>query len=312
MTEGGWTPSPFAEREAVAFRRRFWGQEALKTTVMALMFVVLPVVALLAPASMFLGAYLKAMAGALTIAGAAGFYLFLRDRLDAVRRLVNERDVALRDAFSEGEGWLVNLLVLQGAAPTGTDRGMMWVEDGRLYFVGHRTSFGLLPDQTAGRSRWREPVPGLRLALSLPLDRRTAAGPLSLTFAPVVDPKEAAEVSEAIDAWRHASEPLSPRGEGILGSGQTSTIHNPQSTIEIGQFPPTELGPGAARPGGLLAVALGTSLYWFGGTAIALVTLTGNEAAAVIVVLWLLARPFGLWNLRLRWQAWLDRRRVAR
>ena len=132
---------------------------------------------------------------------------------------------ALQDDFERVSGHFVTLVVRQGDAPTGLDEGVLWFEEGRLYFVGRRTSFGLVPGQARALAPPRPTLRGFRNSVELVLRRDTPAGAMALSFEPLLPPYESVPVHRAalrtdLDHW------LGGWSEGA------------------GQFPPTPLGPG--------------------------------------------------------------------
>ncbi len=149
------------------------------------------------------------------------------------------RDAAVIDEFGVRSGWLVELIVHGGDAPLGTDRGMMWIEEGRLYFAGRRTSFGLTADQTAGPCERVRAVPGLRHGLRLPL--RASNAFLSFT---VVRPAK----------WQMAMR------DGEVAEVVKDWIARREATG--GQLPPLEPGPGSASAHRLLAKTIVSFGYW--------------------------------------------------
>lgn len=156
---------------------------------------------------------------------------------------------ALRAGYQPRTGILVDLIVRQGAAPTGVDRGMLWVEQGRLYFVGHYTSFGLTQSQVEKQFLNEPNIFSLSYPTTLELNAKTPVGPLSVCFEPI-DPSSGSftadrrsELRQTLNRW--------------LGA---------KSDCE-GQVPPLTLGPGQPFiPGAIVglswpivAVALGIS-----------------------------------------------------
>lgn len=142
------------------------------------------------------------------------------------REMVRYKEV--RGEFEGDYGALVSLLIRQGDAPTGEDVGALWFEDGRLYFAGRRTSFGLVPGQARSVGPVRERIRGLRNEVELILRRDTAAGPMVLSFAPLLPPHESrfvhrkalrTDLTSWIDGWAEGSGQFPPaaRGPGVMG-----------------------------------------------------------------------------------------------
>ncbi len=214
----------------------------------------------------------------------------------AVRDNVLRRDAALpdqtrRQEFGAGEGWLVDLIVLQGAAPTGSDRGMLWIEGDRLLFAGDRTSFALAGNDVAGHIRTEEPIGGLRHALCVPLTHRTAAGPLALSFEVVGrDAEEKILVRDTVDRW---------------------AVRVPHLD---GQRPPTRLGPGAPTRTRLFFRAAFVTAYSVGLVTFGIVSLFAGALWPVLAFLALTCMVWlpGLRQLGTYWRAWRDLGRVDR
>jgi hypothetical protein len=217
-------------------------------------------------------------------------------RYGQIRR---RRKLAIRDEYGEIDGWQVDMTVFQGAAPTGHDRGMVWIEDGRLYFVGERTSFGLSPSQvsiTGARSLSHEPA----LAdIQLPLDRTTAGGNLSVGLQVV--PTDSGEFSahNRQDQCRLAIKSWVKSGD----SGE-------------GQLPPLTIGPSMPGTLRLFWMAVTATAFWSGLTVIVLlIGLTASwwTVFPVLFTIGLIATLWwDVWSPRIRWLAWRDRRRFDR
>ena len=221
----------------------------------------------------------------------------------ALRRIVKTNALELaswnatRWEHAAVDGWPTTVDVLQGAAITGRDRGTVWFEDGRLFFVGERTSFGLAPSQVAQHGRKEERADGSNRAFVLPLAARTEAGSVSVRFQLVfhvpfgaVGYRDYDDFSREVRRWIAVE------------------------TLSEGQLPPLSLGPDAPRPNLLLARALGTTMLWtvyLASSAYAMslspVSLCGVLVAPVLLLFW----PT-LWEPRVKWRAFLDRRRLDR
>jgi len=230
--------------------------------------------------------------------GVGGILLSVRafERLDQARTAVWMRDAGMVDEFGSGVGWLVDLIVHQGDAPTGTDRGMLWVEDDRLIFAGRRTSFALAASEVLGRCHRTPPVPSLRLVLSLFLRTQTPAGRLGVSFVPLERAKWQSgvtvnDVQEAVTRWLHNGVP----GESDL--------------------PPLTPGPDAPTSDRLLLRAALVGTYWTALIAGLSGLLLWSEpiialAVAMVGLLIGLSGPI-LHSPRALFRAWWDRRRIA-
>lgn len=214
-----------------------------------------------------------------------------------VRRWERQQDSArdaervLEDEFGRNQGYFVSVIVRQGDAPTGQDSGMLWFEDGRLYFSGHRTSFGLFPSQVFGPALARKGVPGVRNAVEISLRHSTPIGPMALSFGMWERPHENASVERSIlkahlDRWLN---------EGTSGEGQ---------------WPPAELGPKRVSEGSLLAGAIAWTLLptaLVGGILRSLVPDWASLGCALALAVLVAAVP----PCNLRWRALRDRRRLG-
>jgi len=202
-----------------------------------------------------------------------------------------EPDLALKEGFGKGPGRFVELIVLQGSAPTGIDRGMLWIEDRRLYFSGHRTSFGLVPWQVRSLTGRDAPIPGIRHAITLELQHETPAGLMSLSFGLIVPP--------SVSDW-------SERHDLLTQLDRWKGGHNPGE----GQWPPSGLGPGVVSERRLFLGAVLSSAF-FPVTITAWSVAVGNPllliGIPIAAIAWL-----GNEKTRARWRAVRDRRRLRR
>ena len=197
---------------------------------------------------------------------------------------------ALSGEFNSVSGHFVSVIIRQGDAPTGWDQGVLWFEDGHLYFAGRRTSFGLVPGQARALAPPHPILAGVRNAVELALRRDTAAGGMALSFEPLLPPHESVPVHRQalrsdLDQWL---------GEWAEGPGQ---------------LPPTTFGPDIVSEGRLLAEALlaTASLPMI----VYLLTLPyhwGTIVALNVLILIVAAFP----GSNLRWRALRDRRRLRR
>ena len=208
-------------------------------------------------------------------------------RLEAV----NAPDRARWEEFGSREGWLVDLIVLQGDAPTGRDRGILWIEGARLNFAGDRCSFSLAPGDIAGACRKVKPIRNVHLSSKLPLARETAGGRLALSFGL---PEPSAEGRRLLHRDLDAFVRLDIAGKG--------------------QLPPIALGPGASSIPGLLLWVGMMSAVWIVtlGLFAGILSASPNWQTFLygsIITLWCIAVCGGL-TLRRRWSALRDRVRL--
>lgn len=204
---------------------------------------------------------------------------------------------ALPDEFGGGErgGWRISLLVHQGDAPMGSDEGILWIEDDRLYFAGRRTSFGLTADQADGLLEFDPATPGVRNDLELRLRHQTTVGPLGISFSRIdpagrIDSSANREILEKVNRW--------------IGRG----------TATGGQLPPLDLGPDAPTTPFLSLRAAASLAFWITLLASfpALILSSHPFWAVGIALLGLLTGSLWtpVWSPQLRLRAWLDRRRL--
>lgn len=243
-------------------------------------------------------------------AGAEGFLFFgiaiislgaipLARHWERQQELARKPDAELKEGFGIGRGRFVSLIVRQGDAPTGEDRGMLWFEDGRLYFSGHRTSFGLVPAQVSSFATLEAGVPGVLNEVNLVLRRDTPAGPMSISFGLFLSPQtnpapRLAKLKYDIDDWK-----------------SHDAKWRDVAPEEPGQWPPSVAGPGVISDARLLAGALTVSvvLPCLVGGLLWRVSSGGIATIAFCVALLVAAfSPAG----SLRWRALRDRRRLGR
>lgn len=287
MSQADWTPSPVGEREVTFIRQRVMRYQWLSALPAALVIATSFIGALGCLTALFNGpSILLFMATSGLFALSIGLFRKVRRHEDALQRATQEPDLVQRQEFGGVDGWLVDLIVLQGSAPTGVDRGMMWFEGDRLFFSGRRTSFGLSPDQVIGRDRWTLSIPGLRNKLYVPLAQCSKAGRLALSIG--TGDSEVFDLRAAIHRWSS----LEPRGGG--------------------QLPPMQVGPGVPSRRRLLVGAIASSAYWIavvwlliGSSSLAAAALLAGFAYAFALVLNGLL-PFE------RWRAWWHLGRVPR
>ena len=219
--EGVW-----AERDDAPFRRPEWRGVAFQSGQIA------GATALVAFAAAPFGLALPAASAC----GLLGLFGLTGSRMEELATAERARALALREEFGTGPAWPVDLLVHQGATPTGRDQGLLWIEERRIAFSGFRTSFALAPEQTAAPVRHDAGVRGVRHRLVLRLARETPVGPLALSFWPVADGVRRAE-DDAADLRYALNRALKGDAAG-------------------GQWPPLALGPGAPSPRALLLDAV--------------------------------------------------------
>ena len=145
MKEADWTVSPTLEREAAAIRRRETRVDRLLGGGALTLLVATLALAFLSP-WMFMESLLPTAFVVVYVALLLGTTVGVALR-NGCREFPDTADVAMRAEFGGGVGWLVEVTVRQGETPTGMDRGMLWFEEDRLLFAGHRTSFALAPRQ---------------------------------------------------------------------------------------------------------------------------------------------------------------------
>lgn len=81
----------------------------------------------------------------IALLGALGLFIAQTARFKRDPVEFTDRDRVLLHEATEGQ-FLVNIEIRQDKFLTGSDRGVMWLEDGRLVFSGQRSSFILRPD----------------------------------------------------------------------------------------------------------------------------------------------------------------------
>ena len=170
-----WTPHPVSEREMARVRRRWRFGEF--NVVGAALSAIAASASFAVGSDRFAGNYFVGIL-LFGLATALGLLVVAFARRDNARlNAVNAPDRARWEEFGSHEGWLVDLIVLQGDAPTGRDRGILWIEGSRLNFAGDRCSFSLLPGDIAGACRSERSIRGLRLGTRIALRHETASGP---------------------------------------------------------------------------------------------------------------------------------------
>ena len=287
MNVARWSPSHALEREA-AEEARLAARARLRVR------VALAATALAAPLTCF-ALSSRPEFFPIGLAYTMGAFWSLKRALRQQESWAWERDAAAIDEFGGRDGWSVQLMVRQGEAPTGEDRGMMWIEGDRLYFAGRRTSFGLTADQASGDCRFDSAVRGHQHELLLPLAAWTAAGQVAVSFAPVVHAKwqdrgAVYDLREAVDRWR-------ARGGA-----------------EGGQLPPIVPGPGAPSAQVLLRRAVWAGTIWI-AYGVGVVGLVGAGLAAAALPCAMAGGLIGAvwgdaWSPFARYRAYQDRRRL--
>ena len=282
MKPAEWTPHPVSERESVLAERRARGWRRMAWGLSLFAFG-------LCPFSLF---GILELAGGWIFGFPLAFALLVYVLVRSVREVekLREERIRLQEEHAAVHGWIVDLAVMQGAALTGRDRGVVWFEEGRLLFLGRRTSFALAA-ATEGVLRpgwWRSEG-------ALPLRTRTAAGAVALTFEmmpsdDLADSRRDYEFAQAVQSWNAAAAPAE------------------------GGLPPLAIGPGAPSPASLLVAALATTALWLllgGGFVLMAVRLNLYLAFTIgIVGASLLAGLPDHWRTEHRWRAYRDRLRL--
>jgi hypothetical protein len=192
-------------------------------------------------------------------------------------------------------GWFVDLLVHHGDAPVGSDRGVLWIEDERLYFSGHRTSFGLTAEQAADFCQYDVCIPGLKNCLELRLRHQTSAGPLGISFSPIDRSGRMLQdlhlpIQGSVNRW--------------IGRGNATD----------GQLPPLTVGPDAEPSACLLFHAVGSVAFWIGVPTSLILTWNLNPIGSVVLGMagLILGSVWtAVWSPQLRMRAWKDRRKLG-
>ncbi len=215
--------------------------------------------------------------------------------LAAKRQAIGRRrESALYEEYSSLSGWHVDLFVLQGDAPTGRDRGVIWFEEDRLYFVGDRTSFGISRGQVKAMLGEEWSVANLRPQFVLQLHADTPAG----------------KAAVGMNMIRPLGSTLPNPSSNSLSQALRGWIRSTGG--DDGQLPPLTLGPEAPTRSRLLKSALGTTFLWsamvpvlgFIGWIGGWVGLSISFAVgSLLMVSW-----GDHWFPRLRWRAWRHRK----
>ena len=192
------------------------------------------------------------------------------------------------------EGWTASIAIVQGYAVSGLDRGTVWFDEGRLYFVGTHTSFGLVASQVADALPERKSD-----TVVVPLRLATKAGDVSLHIVPIT---------------KFASYPIDVRDVVRLETQFTDWKRT--DTLSEGQWPPLALGPDTPDSRALFARALGTTGFWVvslvGLIALGFVASWWHVVEVVSVGGFILFWWTSIWEPRARWRAWRDRRRLEK
>ena len=285
MKPATWTAHPVSEREGLLAERRArgWRRMAWGLSLFALG---------LCPFSLF--GVLELAEGwvfGFPLAFALLVYVLVRS-VREVEKLRAER-IRLQEEHAAVHGWIVDLAVTQGAALTGRDRGVVWFEEGRLLFLGRRTSFALAAEATESALQ----PGGWRSEGALPLRARTAAGEVALTFEMMpwdnlADSRRDYEFAQALQGWQAAYAPVE------------------------GGLPPLAVGPGTPSPASLLGAALAMTAVWLLlGGGFVLMTLSLNLCLAFFLGIVGASLLTGLpdhWRAGHRWRAYRDRLRLEK
>lgn len=187
--------------------------------------------------------------GAVEIAYSVAFFAFVAGiyyARDGRKReiVLRQRERELLVEYASLHGWLIDLFVLQGDTPTGRDRGVVWFEEDRLYFVGDRTSFGISRGQVAAMlsDEWRatelRPEFVLKLNADTPVGKAAIGIDMILPMGSSVPFPSSKGLGQALRGW-------------IRSSGG-----------EEGQLPPLMLGPQIPSRGRLFVRAIGFTAIW--------------------------------------------------
>ena len=278
MSHADWTPSPTVEGEQKLLRRRVKRHDRLALTVGALAIsgVVAGTIAL---AVIYLGGALAAIVGVAFVIAAFWTAWRVDRRRWTLVEATEEADRLLQREFGVGEAWFVDLLVHRDHAPMGADRGMLWIEEGRLVFAGHRTSFSLSTDGVRDVKRGF-PVRGVRHEIRVALPEGQA-----VSFSPRAK-GTTKDLYEIVSFWATEVETFG------------------------GQFPPSGIGPGAISPGRLLGRAVdATAYYAFIGWTL-LLALPPGGYLYLALVFYGAGKAWDLWHPLALWRAWSERRRL--
>jgi len=208
-------------------------------------------------------------------------------------RLAQQRNEALVEGLGD-EGWFVDLLVHHGAAPVGSDSGVMWIEEDRLFFAGERTSFGLTPDQVGDFCHLDTAIPGLKNCLELRLSHETPAGTLGITFSPIstsgrLVPSMNLLILGVVNRW--------------IGRGRQKD----------GQLPPLTVSPDA-EPISYLFFRTAASLTFWASIPLLLLGVWSRSPVAAVVFAIVGLTVGTVWTTvsspLLRIRAWKDRRKL--
>ncbi len=284
LSQAEWTPSIVVERDVEYRRRRVAYHDLVALTVGAAAITAAAIFGIWASIVFFAG--WAVVPSLLLLIGLVYTARRIDRRRDRLQAEAAEADRILKDEFGEGEGWLVDLKILQGGSPTGEDRGMLWFEDGKMVFSGHRTSFALSSDQARGRCGFQNKILGLRHSIALKVDLVTEAGPVSLSIEP--------------PAWQH----------GMVVGAINHWVGT--SPVPGGQFPPTSLGPGAPSLRQLFVKAVTCSAYWMFLTYVAILPGTWNAFVLIFALGFVAAYVLRLLFPVARWYAWDARRKLPR
>ena len=223
-----------------------------------------------------------------------------------------EEDV--RTEFGEDGGWVVSLSIRQGDAVTGVDSGLLWFEDGKLYFAGRYTSFGLLPGQVVGKPCFRDRPFGTRNTIEFDLDRVSTAGRTRLSLRLLLPPRQVDREEDggrafgAMFPWERNEHVDFAHRCALKAELDAWAVQKREGR---GQYPPATLGPGIVSERRLFLEASSITL-----AGAAIVTLFGNLISSAD------ARSLTLFGAylfvavvpasNLRWRALRDRRRLRR
>ena len=140
------------------------------------------------------------------------------------------------------ERWLVDLNIIDEGCVIGSDRGILWVEDSRLCFSGHRTSFAITRDDVSDQTaifQFHNPLATpIFHEHSLLLNDKGKLG------------KRVISIGYTRECRGFSPYKLSELKHAIHGFEQS------KKTNQNGQLPPSSIGPGVISPRLILVLAM--------------------------------------------------------
>ena len=285
MSHADWTPSPLVEGEAKLLRKQVKRHDRIALTLGAAGIVGVTGAGI-ALAILYLPGAVAAVLGIALVLGA----FWAAYRFDGVRASLiaasEEADEILQREFGTGEGWFVDLFVHEGEAPTGVDRGMLWIEDGRLVFAGHRTSFSLSTGQALGVRR-QIPVRDVRYEIRVDLSSGQA-----VSFG--------CRQGRSYGTAKGAT-------QGLL---LVVRMWARRPAVGGGQLPPSSLGPGAPSHVRLLGRAVGSTAFYTVMLWLVALALPSGLYLYLAFAFYTAGSGWNLWHPFALWRAWWARRRL--